>query len=268
MSYREITSIRNPLVKDYMRLASSKKYRSQKGEMALEGPHQFIEALNVGLKPRTVFSTPSYLASKGKAVLSGLPAETGILLLSDTLFSRMVETKTPQAVAGIFPFHELSAEELIRQKITLALLMDRLQDPGNMGTILRTATAVGAETVFYTPGTVDPYSPKVLRSTAGAIFHLKLALAGDPLKLLEQLKEKGLQILAATPGTGKCFWEVNLARPSLLITGNENSGVCSSLVGSVDKKITIPQAGPVKSLNAAVATGVILYEAYRQRSFS
>jgi len=266
LSLLEVRSPQNLQVKEYIRLAESRRYRHRAGKLALEGPHLIGEALAAGIVPQTVFWTRSFLNSRaGGELASRLPRKTRQLLLPDQLFHRMAKTESPQGVAAIAPFREPPLSDLLMSSLSLALLLDRVQDPGNMGTILRSAAAVEAGAVFYTPGCADPYGPKVLRSTAGALFHLPLALAPSPVELLGDLKKRGLQLLVAAPRVSRCYWEAELTRPFLLIIGNESSGVSPALEEAADGSLSIPQSGAVESLNAAVAAGVILFEALRQR---
>lgn len=266
MSLLEVRSPQNLQVKEYIRLAESRRYRHRAGKLALEGPHLIGEALAAGIVPQTVFWTRSFLNSRaGGELASRLPRKTRQLLLPDQLFHRMAKTESPQGVAAIAPFREPPLSDLLMSSLSLALLLDRVQDPGNMGTILRSAAAVEAGAVFYTPGCADPYGPKVLRSTAGALFHLPLAAAPRPRELLAELKKRGLQILVAAPRASRPYWEANLARPFLLVIGNESSGVSPLLEEAADGSLSIPHSRAVESLNAAVAAGVILFEALRQR---
>lgn len=253
-------------MKEYRRLAASRRFRRAAGELALEGPNLLREALAAGLAPRVVFYTWEFCAGEGGDWLDSLPGPVRRYLVPRSVFDRLAYTETPRAVAGIVPYREAAAAELAEKKLSLALLLDRLQDPGNVGTILRSAAAAGAEAVFYTPGCADPYGPKALRSTAGALFRLALAEAREPLRLLAELKKGGLQVLAARPRTGQSFWEADLRRPTLLLIGSESGGLDPALEEAADGAVSVPQAAAVDSLNAAAAAAVLLFEAVRQRA--
>jgi len=136
-----------------------------------------------------------------------------------------------------------------------------------MGTIMRTAAGAGANVIYYTKGSTDPYAPKVLRATAGSVFHLPVQQVSDSLRLSCDLKEKGVQVVAAAARGGLLPWEAGFKRPTTLIVGNEAGGVAGELLAEADLKVTIPLKGPVESLNVATASAMILYEIVRQRGF-
>ncbi|MDI9456596.1 MAG: RNA methyltransferase [Bacillota bacterium] len=266
MPIKEISSSNNASIKEYRRLAGSRKYRRSAGKLALEGPHLVKEALATGLLPEVVFVTRSFLDSGGEKILSVLPGGTRQYLLSPSLFAGLAHTETPQEVAAIVPFREPGATALLSRPLTLVLILDCLQDPGNMGTIIRTAAAAGVEALFYSRGCVDPYNPKALRSTAGALFHLPLAVVEDPRQLVKLLQHGGMTIVAAQPQAGQCYWEVDYRRKTGLLIGSESRGLSPGLIAAADFSVFIPQFSSLDSLNAAIAAAVIIYEALRQRS--
>jgi len=260
-----ISSPDNPLIKEFARLARSRKQRRAAGLVAVEGPNLLEQALAAGLVPAVVLFTPEYHAGKGRFLIEALPGTVKRVTVTAKVFARLAATETPQAVAALVPYAEPSPDELLDRPLTLALLLDRLQDPGNMGTILRTAAAAGVEAVFYTPGSADPLSPKVLRSTAGALFHIPVARASDPLQLIMKLRGAGLQAAAAVPRAEQLYWSADFKRPTLLVIGNEKSGISPELSEAADCRLTIPQPASQDSLNAAVAAALLIYEALRQR---
>ncbi len=267
MPVRAISSSSNRYIKEYCRLARSRKHRCNTGKLAIEGPHLLDEALAAGLPPEIVFFTSDFLESSGaKKTISILPGGTRQYLLSPLLFSRLAATETPQEVAAIIPFNFPDLPAVIAKSLKLVLILDRLQDPGNMGTIVRTASAAGVDALFYGPGTVDPYSPKALRSTAGALFHLPLVAVEKPLQLVDQLRYSGMVIVAAQPQEGKIYWENDFRRKTALLIGSESRGLSPELFAAADLAVFIPQHSPIDSLNAASAAAVLLYEALRQRS--
>ena len=268
MPVHEISSPDNPLVKEFVRLAHSRKQRRSAGKLAVEGPNLLEQALTAGIIPAVVFYTAEYGSGKGRLLLSSLPPEVKQVRVTEAVFTRLATTEAPQAVAALIPFQEPDPSSLLAKPLSLALLLDRLQDPGNMGTVLRTAAAAGVEAVFYTPGSVDPFSPKVLRSTAGAVFQIGVARVREPLLLVERLQAKGMQVCASRPRSDQLYWEANFILPTLLLIGNESSGISTELSAAADCSVTIPQAENLESLNAAVAAGIMIYEALRQRSMS
>ena len=266
----EITSPRHPLIKHYLRLAGSRRQRRLDGLLALEGPNLIREAIGAGIVPEAIFYTGRYLESSGFSdLVASLPAAVKRCLITPQLFKKIASTDTPQEVAALVPMVPDLPDKPGTGKVELALLLDRIRDPGNMGTIIRTAAAAGAEGIYYTAGTVDPYSPKALRSTAGAVFHRPPVLLEEPLSFLKRLKERGVQIITTGPAGGRPYWEVDLRLPTLFIIGNESRGVAPLLAERADHRVSIPQPGWGGSLNAAVSTAILLYETlgcrYRDR---
>lgn len=262
---QEISSFRHPLIKQYIRLAGSRRYRHRAGKIALEGPNLVGEALRAGIIPEAVFYTHRY--REGLELLglfTDIPRKVKRYLVTPQLFRRMALTDSPQEVAALVPIPP-GLRKPVDGKARLGLLLDRLRDPGNLGTIIRTAVAVGAG-VSYTPGTVDPYSPKVLRSTAGTVFHHPPVFLTQPLKWFEGLKKQGTQIITTDPGENRCYWELDLRLPTVFIIGNESHGVAAELAAQADRRVSIPQPGWGNSLNAAISAAILLYEALRQRS--
>jgi TrmH family RNA methyltransferase len=234
--------------------------------LALEGRHLLGEALAAGLIPEVVFYAGGSLAEvAGGRVAALLPPETKQVSIAPALFKRLAGTETPQGVAAVVRYREKSIGHILRQELNLALFLDRIQDPGNLGTIIRTAAAAQAGAVFLSPGCADPYSPKVLRSTAGAVFHIDLAEVPDPLTAIKQLQESKCQVIAAHPGAKAHYWEPDYSRPTALLIGNESGGLDPGLLAAADMAVSILQPGLPASLNAAVAAGIILFEILKQR---
>lgn len=266
LRFLEIHSSSNPQIKEYRRLAGSRKQRRSAGKLALEGPFLIAEALAAGLRPEVLFLTRRYLEEGGKAICAAVPEPSRCCLLPPSLFARLTDTETPQEIAAIIPFQEPVLTFPLPKELSLAIILDRLQDPGNMGTIVRTAAAAGVEALFYGPGCVDPYSPKALRSSAGALFHLPPVKAAEPLELLKQMQEQGIAVVAAQPRGGRSFWEIDYRKNIAVLIGSESRGLSQELVAAADFPVSIPQFSSLDSLNAAVAAAVIIYEALRQRT--
>lgn len=266
MNLREIRSSSNPFLREYRRLAGSRRHRRATGKLALEGPRLLQEALAAGLRPAMVFATRHFLEEGGEELCLSLPGETRRYLLSSSLFNRLAHTETPQGIAAVVPFAEPDPAVTAAAPLSLVIILDRVRDPGNMGTIVRTAAAVGAEAIFCGPGCVDPYSPKVLRASAGAVFHSPPAAVGDLRPLVQRLQRRGLTVVATQPQADSSFWGIDYRRPTAILVGSEGSGLSPELIAAADVPVCIPQLSAPRSLNAAVATAVILYEALRQRT--
>lgn len=253
------------MLKEFKRLQKSRRYRYKMQQIALEGPNLIREALKAGLTPSVVFYTGVYFESEGKKWLSGLNPSVKQFELTLPLFKKISDTETPQAVAAILPFNPEKSMKIPAGLMQLVLVLDKIQDPGNMGTIIRTAAAAGVDVIYYTSGSVDPYSQKVLRATAGTIFSLPIELIREPLTLIRNLKRQKMQLVAADAHSDQAYWSADYRQPTVLIIGNEAAGISPELIEETDFSIAIPLAENIDSLNASIAAGVILYEIIRQR---
>ncbi len=260
----QLSSRHNPILKEYRKLLINRSYRRKRGKIAVEGPNLIREALQAGLIPEVILITEEYGFGSESRWLDHLPQSTKLVLLSPALFKELAETATPQSVAAIFPFTFQLEKDQFESKAGLVIIADRLQDPGNMGTLIRTAAAAGVDLLICTEGCTDPFSPKVLRSTVGSIFRIGVREVSDKGQLLAQLKADNYLILAAAGSGGSPYWEVAYQKPLALIIGNEAGGVDAELLAKCDLVTTIPLQDSVESLNAAVAAGIILFEIRRQ----
>jgi TrmH family RNA methyltransferase len=193
--------------------------------------------------------------------------ETDVLIVPRPLFNATVETETPQPLAALVELPDWTWSHILRGRSTwdpLVVVLAAIQDPGNIGTILRSADAFGASGVISLPGTVNAWSPKAVRASAGSIFRMPVIMATLEECLLN-LRESGMRILTTTVLGAEPADMVNFTGPIAIVIGNEANGVPEGIAEHADSRVTIPCPGPVESLNAAVAAGVLLYEACRQR---
>ena len=242
------------------------KVRKKEQAFLIEGVKMVEEALRDGLGVKHVIATPSLTQHHGKGVIK-LAERRGIdiLWISERLMDQLAESKTPQPVMALMAMREHSAEELLNHASGLIVLAHELQDPGNLGTIIRTAEAVGAAGVAITPRSVDPHHPKTLRATVGSILRLPVVKITDERAFLERCRTKGFQTVAMVLNGERMLFELDLTRPTAVIVGQEGAGLQGALLDDVDLRIRIPMAGTIDSLNAAVSAAVFLYETYRQR---
>ena len=261
-----VSSLSNPLIKEYKKLLHNRQYRQKTNKIILEGPNLVREAFKAGFIPEVVFYTRDYFESSGIEWLTKLPREVKQVVLSEAVFKSIAETETPRAVAAILPFSSDHRDIPLASEPRLILILDRLQDPGNMGTIIRTAAAAGVDQICYSSGSVDPYSPKVLRSTAGTIFNISLKAVDDLKALIADCREKGIRVITTCARSGLQLWNADLKGPIALIIGNEADGVSPQLNTASELKVSIPLAGSVDSLNAGVAAGIIMFEIVRQNT--
>ncbi|MGH9560994.1 MAG: TrmH family RNA methyltransferase [Terracidiphilus sp.] len=235
------------------------------GLAGIEGPHLVEEALRAGLRVTTIF-----VERGAERVLEALhvPPETEILLLPKELLASALATETPQTVAALIEPPDWTWAHVLgtrRNGADIVIVLAGLQDPGNLGTILRSAEAFGASGVVSLPGTVSAWNPKAVRASAGSVFRVPLVAVSER-ECFEELHEAGVKVLATEARAAKAAERLDLTGPVALVIGNEGNGVPAGLAAKADARITISCPGPVESLNAAVAASVLLYEAARQRA--
>lgn len=253
-----ITSRQNSRVRE---LRAALAGRGADSIIALEGLHLLREAVRAtlpGLHVKTVF-----LREDRQAIQTELPAQIEIVLLTADVFESAAMTQHSQGIAAILRrpephYHPFRGD--------LLLVAAGLQDPGNLGTLIRSAEAFGAAAVVLTAGSVDPWNGKAMRASAGSVFRLPTVPWTDALHL--QLRENGIRLLAAVPATlgATPAHMADLRSGCACIVGNEGSGIPPELLALADERLTIPMPGPTESLNAAIAGSLLLYEAARQRS--
>lgn len=289
---QRITSRHNPQVK-YVRALSQRKFREQEGRFVIEGVRLLEEAVRATAKTaakvsarttaqftlETVFVSSELVQTQRIYNLFRELRKIGseVYTVPPRVLEVMADTVSPQGMVGVVRRAKTSEAanrltELTQQlgpsnetQPPLVLVLDRIQDPGNLGTLLRTAEAAGVAEVWLTRGTVDPFSAKVLRSTMGSIFRVPLATEIDYVQVLE-LSQAGLKLVATEVGVSKPYYQADLAVPLAILLGNEGSGLDESLKLASQEVVNIPLAGEVESLNVAVAGAILLFEARRQWS--
>jgi TrmH family RNA methyltransferase len=259
-----IRSLDNPGIRRLSRLLESARERRELGLAVAEGPHLLSEALTAG-RLSELWATPEAMESAEAAGLLGRAAQAGVKPrpLSPGLLKRLCQLPAPQGWLSVF---SLQAQDWPRVA-SLCLALDGVQDPGNLGTLLRSAWAVGAALILG-PGCADPWSPKVLRAGVGAQFHVPLQAVEDLVGRLSQLKQQGLQVLAAAPRSGMDLWQCDLRRPTCLVLGAEGPGLSPAVRVACDGSVELRYPGSAESLNVAVSGSLLLFEALRQREKS
>jgi TrmH family RNA methyltransferase len=264
MPFRIVQSKQNARLKE-LRNAIARPVRNERGLVGIEGPNLLAEALRAGLRIASVF-----VARGSERLLDeiGLPLGLDILQLPKELLDSALMTETPQPVAALVEPPDWTWAHMLPRRDgadPLIVILAGLQDPGNLGTIVRSAEAFGADGVISLPGTVSAWNPKAVRASAGSVFRVPI-LAASEKEMFERLQEAGVRVFATTVHGAQPVDIVDLAEPVAFLIGNEGNGVPSNLAVHADGAITIPCPGPVDSLNAAVATSILLYEASRQRT--
>ncbi|HYW66077.1 MAG TPA: RNA methyltransferase [Candidatus Dormibacteraeota bacterium] len=260
---RPVASRHNQRLKE-LRLAFRRAELTTQGECAIEGVKLIEEALRSGQHLESVFFSESArpLAEK---LLPQIGARTETLALPNALFNSIVPSDAPQGVAALLKLPAFSSAQLLdRSGGGPIVVAAGLQDPGNLGTILRSAEAFGAAGVFLTEGTVSPYNSKVLRGSAGSVFRLPF-LKISSLELIPLLRARGVRLLATSSHQGTPLPQISWTLPLAIFIGNEGAGLSRELARQMDETLAIPQASQVESLNAGVAASIVLYEAARNR---
>jgi TrmH family RNA methyltransferase len=257
-----ITSRRNPVVKELRDLhRGSGRQESQR--LLLEGTHLLQEALRLGLAPDLLLATAAWIAAHGD-LLQALPSSTAWRQASPEVLEACATTQHPDGVIATLPWRLPSG--LPSTPPGFALLLDNVQDPGNMGTLLRTALAAGVDQIWLREG-ADPWQPKVLRASSGAALALAIGRFSAPevLGRLQTAKQEGIVVVATAARGGEPYWRHDWQGPTLVMLGNEGSGLAPDLLAEADCRLSLPHSPAVESLNVAVAAAPLLLERLRQR---
>ena len=264
---RRIEGRHNALVK-VLRQAFSRAERTDDGCSAIEGLRIVEEATRSGLRFRAVFFKES-AQNLAERLLPQIGANVDTLLLPDKLFDNTVPSETPQGVAALVRLKEFSLADLLeRLQVGPVMVLVGLQDPGNLGTILRSAEAFGSAGVVLGEGTVSPLNSKVIRASAGSLFRLPVILAkaaGGLEEVSSKLRAQSVRLIATSSHKGTPLEQANLTAPSAIFVGSEGSGLPRPLLAQADELVAIPHTQQVESLNAGVAGSIVLYEAACQR---
>lgn len=260
---RLIEGRNNALVKD-LRKAFAHGDLTDDGHCAIEGMRILEEAIRSGLKFRAVFFNSSALA-KAERLLPQLAAYVETLLLPDKLFATAVPSDSPQGVAALVRCPVFSVESVLGKAAGRPVVaISGVQDPGNLGTILRSAEAFDAAGVLLGEGTVGPFNSKAVRASAGSVFRLPIAKV-KLADVLPQMRSQGLRLVATSSHKGTPVHEAKLTGPLAIFIGSEGAGLPRDLLAAMDETLAIPHSEHVESLNAGVAASIVLYEVARQR---
>ena len=248
-----ITSNTNEQIKNLIHLKDKSKARKTSGTFIVEGIKMFQEI------PKEDF-IKAYASDFKKNNL-----KEDVQLVSDSVFKKISDTVTPQGILAVVRQKTYSIEDIIKSRNkekSCIVVLDRIQDPGNLGTIVRTGEAAGITGIIMSSSTADIYNPKVIRSTMGSIYRVPFAIVADLPKAVDILREDGITCFAAHL-KGELYNSGTLTKDCALLIGNEANGLSDEVANKADKLIKIPMAGKVESLNAAIATSILMYEATR-----
>ncbi|HEY9735349.1 MAG TPA: RNA methyltransferase [Trichocoleus sp.] len=256
-----LTSLQNPLAKHIRKLHQAKGRRTQ-GQFLLEGTHLVQEALLAQYPLEIACCTPAW-ESRYPDLFNVLTAHAARLEhVSPELLAAIATTVNPDGVIAVAPRRDQTPAPA---SLTLGLAVETLQDPGNLGTLIRSATAVAADGLWLSADSVDPEHPKVLRASAGEWFRLPLIASPDLATQIGLWRQQGVQVLGTSAQGEINYWDVDFCQPTMILLGNEGAGLSQGLQQQVSQQVKIPMSPAVESLNVAIAGTLLLYEALRQR---
>lgn len=255
----EITSINNPLVKEINSL-KTRKGRWAKGVYLVEGSKMITEAIREGgIIVKLIINSDLVEASETAFLISGLEAKTDVIITNGKVFSRLTAMDSPQGVMALVKMKIKTIKEFPGKG--RFLFLDGLQDPGNCGTIIRSADAFGFNGLIIGPGSVDPFNPKAVQASMGSILRSSLYFTHDGASDLENVKAKGYKVASTSMEGSVVLREYEFTDKDIVVIGNEGSGISKEIFEICDQRITIPMPGKAESLNAGVAASLIMYEA-------
>lgn len=261
----EIISSQNPLIKEIKGL-NRKKNRWKNRLFIIEGIKIIEEAIINEIRIKNILFSDGFLESEeGNIFYERVKNWDNVNKISESLFKSISDTENPQGIMAICEFNIRSLLDIDYLKNPSILFLDAVQDPGNMGTIIRTADAFKIDGIILGEGCVDPYNLKVVRSTMGSIFRVPLYISSDSIKTIVELKNKGFDILA-TSLDGRPIFDSDFNGKFIYVIGNEANGVDPRILDMADRCIKIPMPGNAESLNAGVAASIIMYEVMRSRN--
>lgn len=256
-----ITSKDNETIKHIKKL-KEKKYREEYKEFIIEGAKMIEEAINENANIKSIIICDD--CKNQGAIPNELMyeiAKKNCIYVDEKIFSSITDVINPQGIMAVVEKNDNKDEKIDYTQDTF-LILDNIQDPGNIGTILRTADSLDMKQIIVSKGTADVYNLKVVRSTMGAIFRVKVIESEDLVKTIKEMKKHKIKVCATDLRTDKSIYDVDYKKTAIVI-GNEANGVSKEVLETSDERIKIPMIGKTESLNAAVATSVILYEAFR-----
>ena len=257
-----LTSTQSPLVKLFKKLQTAKDRRETQ-LFLLEGTHLIEEACAVNYPLQTVCCTEKWQEHHPELWSQLVATEARVELVSDEVIRSIATSVNPDGIVAIAPRLALEQPPIPAR---LTLVLSKIQDPGNLGTIIRTAAAVGVDGLWVSQDSVDLDNPKVLRASAGQWFRLAMGVSDNLPELIASYKQEGVQIVSTTSHTQTSYWDVKLTKPTLILLGNEGAGLSEDLAALANLQVMIPMSVRVESLNVATAAALMLYEVRRQRS--
>ncbi|MCT4543348.1 MAG: RNA methyltransferase [Vallitalea sp.] len=259
-----ITSLQNSKIKKIIQITSKSKYRKKEGLFIVEGKKMIDEVDNN--KIDEIIISESFAVNEVHYITKLKDKKIHIEIVSDSIMKHISNAVTPQGIMGVIKICTIPLDIVVDEN-PFIIILENIQDPGNLGTIIRTADAVKASGVIISKGSVDVYNPKVVRSTMGSIFRVPILEGRDIEKDIEMLKDNKIEILACNLKGSINIYDCNLTKGIAVLIGNEGNGLSDNITKLASKNIKIPMIGQAESLNAGVATSIISYEVLRQRYY-
>ncbi len=261
----EIISLQNPKVKEVNKLQQSSSYRKEQGLYVLEGVREFSLAQRSGYKPHMVFiCSQIYLDDPNYPIYLSNVSVGSLFYVSPEVYKKIAYRDGVEGIVGVFHMKRLDLESIAFTSNPLFLVLEKVEKPGNLGAIFRTADAAGVSAVFLCDMACDPYNPNAIRSSLGCIFTVPWLQVSNS-DLLHWLKTKSINVVSSTPIAQKSHFHANLNLPCAIVMGAEDKGLSPFWLTNAHETIVIPMQGEIDSLNVSVATAILLFEALRQR---
>lgn len=264
---QSITSAQNPKIKDFLALQEKSRLRREKGLFVVEGRRELLHCLEAGFSPRTIFVCEEILgAGEMEAVLGAAGEGCTVFSVSANVYDRMAYRSGTEGVTAIMQARNLRLEELsFRNEEPLIVVVEAVEKPGNLGAILRSADAAGADAVIVCDPLTDLYNPNLIRASIGAVFSVPV-VAASSAETIEWLRSRGVTIYTAQLQDSSWYYDCDMKKATAIVMGTEATGLTGIWREAADRHIRIPMLGKLDSLNVSVSAAVLLFEAVRQRN--
>lgn len=264
---QSITSAQNPKIKDFLALQEKSRLRREKGLFVVEGRRELLHCLEAGFSPRTIFVCEEILgAGEMEAVLGAAGEGCTVFSVSANVYDRMAYRSGTEGVTAIMQARNLGLEKLrFRNEEPLIVVVEAVEKPGNLGAILRSADAAGADAVIVCDPLTDLYNPNLIRASIGAVFSVPV-VAASSAETIEWLRSRGVTIYTAQLQDSSWYYDCDMKKATAIVMGTEATGLTGIWREAADRHIRIPMLGKLDSLNVSVSAAVLLFEAVRQRN--
>ena len=256
-----ISSTNNGQIKNLIKLSKSSKARKEQGVFLVEGIKMFLEAKKYGLIEKAFLSEDLYREWAQDVSIGDINFE----VVDNKVFKEISDTMTPQGIIAVVRMQNAYLDDILEKESLRLVFLENLRDPGNLGTILRTAEGAGIDAIILSKESVDMYNPKVVRSTMGSIFRMRFLYVDNIRAAMRQSQNAGVHLYATHLRAKQFYDEIEYGPKVGIIIGNEANGITEETARLADTYVKIPMCGHVESLNAAVATSIMMYEIFRQR---